>query len=661
LTREPPAPPRPDPADPMLRQAMAHHRSGRIPEAEALYRRVLESDPRHPDALHLLGLIAHQTGHSRPARDLIAQAIRQRPNAPPFHNSLGIVCLGLGELDRAEAALATAIKLAPGYGEPHLNLGNLHRRRGDKAAAERCFRQAIACNAQLVEARNNLGTLLLELDRAEEAVAALEAALALKPGDPQVLCNLGAARDALGRDDAVDCFRQALATRPDDVKALTGLGKIYLEREHVGEAAGCFERAMALEPASADHRLNLALARVKQQQFHEARQLYAAAAAMEPDRAAAHFGLGRLSVVLGDFDAARQHYRRALAIDPLDANALGGLLDDREMNSTSADRELAARALQRPEIPPRARRYLHFALGHALERAGMPDQAFAQIHAGNELRRHGLIRQGKAYDSVAQERLIDRLIARFDAEFFARVRGLGDSSELPVFIVGMPRSGTTLCEQILASHPAVHGAGELPDIADIAGRLAPDGTEPITIDAERWRREARGHVERLGALSAGALRVTDKAPLNFLHVGPIAALFPRARVIHCTRSAMDVGLSCYAQNLGDHWSWTCDLGAIAHYLRQYRRLMAHWRAVLPSPILEFSYEGVVGDLESWARGAVDFCGLPWSPRCLEFHRTERPVHTASLQQVRQPIYADSIGKWRRYESQLGPLIAGLGD
>ncbi|MGH6933126.1 MAG: tetratricopeptide repeat-containing sulfotransferase family protein [Dongiaceae bacterium] len=639
---------------------MAHHRAGRAPQAEALYRPILQANPKHPDALHLLGLIAHQTGNNQPAKDLVMQALRNRPDAPPFLNSLGIICLALDELDRAASALEKAIKLAPSYGEPHLNLGNLHRRRGDKPAAEQCFRRAIACNPRLVEAHNNLGTLLLELDRIEDALVELDAALALKPGDSQILCNLGTARDALGRDDAVDCFRQALAGRSDDVKALTGLGKLYIEREHVAEAAECFERALALQPAGADHRLNLASARAKQHRFDEARQLYQAAAAADPDRPAAHFGLGRLCVVLGEFDEARVHFRRAHELDPLDANAMAALLDDRNLNSSPEDRRQAELIVERAETSPRSRLYLHFSLAHAFERANLIDDAFRHFRTGNELRRKILIRQGKAYDPAAQELAVDRIIAQYDAAFFASAGAAGDDSELPVFIVGMPRSGTTLCEQILASHPRAFGAGELPDLSDLAARLDARRLEVAGDSvAADWRRQAERHVGRLRAMAPGALRVTDKAPANFLNLGLAATLFPRARIVHCVRSPLDSGLSCYAQNLGDHWPWACDLEWIAHYARQYLRLMDHWRAVLPVPFLDFDYESLIGDFEGRARRLVDFCGLPWAPQCADFHRTKRPVHTASLQQVRQPIYAGSVGKWRRYERHLRPLMVGL--
>lgn len=640
---------------------MTRHRAGRLPEAEALYRQILQAHPTHPDALHLLGLIAQQTGRARVAKDLVARAIRHRPNAPPFINSLGMICLSLDEFDQATDAFQKAIKLAPSYAEPNLNLGNLYRRRGDRAAAERCFRRAIACNPKLIEARNNLGTLLIELDRTEDAITELDTALALKPGDSQILCNLGTARASLGRDDAAECFRQVLARRPDDVKALVGLGTLFIERDHIEEAADCFERTVALEPMVTDHQLNLASTRSKQHRFDEARRLYETVAAANPKGSAAFFGLARMCVVLGEFDEAHVHFKRARDIDPLDANAIGALLDDRNYVLSAADRTRAESILDRPGIPVRSWRYLNFSLAHALERAGQYDDAFRRLDFGNVLRRKNLVRQGKAYDPAFQERRIDRIIAQFDAAFFAHARGIGDQSELPVFIVGLPRSGTTLCEQILASHPAVHGAGELSDLADMATRFDADWRGlPDASAIAGWRHEAGVHIARLQAMAPDALRVTDKAPGNFLNLGLVAALFPAARIIHCARSPLDTALSCYANNLGDHWNWTCDLESIAHYTRQYRRLMEHWHKVLPAPVLEFGYESLIGDFESRARKLVDFCGLPWAAACADFHRTKRPVYSASLEQVRQPIYASSVGKWRHYERHLEPLIGALG-
>lgn len=644
---------------------MGLHRAGRLAEAEAAYRQILAGTPDQPDALHLLGLLAHQTGHPRPAIELVTRALRGRPDAPPFLNTLGIALLAAGELDRAAAALERAVAQAPRYAEAHLNLGNLHRRRGEREAAIACYRRALACNADLIEARNNLGTLLLEMGDAAGALPLLEAALARRPGDPQLLNNVGAARRALGRDDAIDSFREAVARRPADAKALTSLAEILLEKGYPGEAVGCFEQAVAAEPGNPIHRINLGAGLIAAQRFDEARRCLEAVAAAHPSEAGAPRELGRMAAILGRFDEAVAALEQARRIDPDSPEVLAALIEQKRGATTAEEQALAERFADRADLAPRLRVQLHFALGKALEAQHSYAAAFHHLAAANRLSREQLARQGKGYDPAARERLVDGIIRHYDAAFVARHAPHGNTSELPVFIVGMPRSGTTLCEQILSSHSEVHGAGELHDIGDIATVVdqlwqegaAADGQAGIPPD--NLAAMAERYVETLRAKAPGASRVVDKLPLNFQHLGLIAALFPRARIVHCRRDPRDTGLSCFAQNFVKGLDWSFDLASIGHFYRQYRRLMAHWQAVLPTPILAVDYEELVADVEGVSRRLIEFCGLSWEDSCLDFHRSVRPVYTSSLQQVRQPIYRSSLGAWRRYEQELQPLVAAL--
>ena len=249
---------------------------------------------------------------------------------------------------------------------------------------------------------------------------------------------------------------------------------------------------------------------------------------------------------------------------------------------------------------------------------------------------------------------VDVMIALFTPEFFAGVRGWGLESEVPVFVFGLPRSGTTLVEQIFASHSQVHGAGEVGlsrQTLDQVGAMERLHREPLRRIAESW-------LEHLQARDRAAARVVDKMPENYRYLGLLATMFPKARFIHCRRDLRDVALSCWLTNF-KQINWANDQETIATYFEHYRRLMAHWRQVLPVPILEVSYENVVADLETEARRLVAACGLEWEPACLAFHQTRRAVHTASVTQVRQPIYSRSIGRWRNYADALAPLFARL--
>jgi hypothetical protein len=272
------------------------------------------------------------------------------------------------------------------------------------------------------------------------------------------------------------------------------------------------------------------------------------------------------------------------------------------------------------------------------------------------------------YDVAKEIYRIDRTIDAFGEDYFRRVDGFGIASEVPVFVIGMPRSGTTLCEQILASHSKVFGADELHDIRSIERQLAkryrdPDGGNGAGYAAhlvpEIVKPVAERHLRRLQSLAPMASRVVDKMPLNYLHLGLIATLFPKAKIIHCRRDPMDVGLSCYSKDFANFPLWASDLRSIGLVYRQYDRLMEHWRRVLPITIFAFQYEEVVRDLESSAYRLIQYCSLDWEDACLEFYRTERQVKTASLEQVRRPIYDTSIGRWRKFEQYLAPLREAL--
>jgi Sulfotransferase family len=304
-------------------------------------------------------------------------------------------------------------------------------------------------------------------------------------------------------------------------------------------------------------------------------------------------------------------------------------------------------------------------LGHLLDRAGSTDEAFEQFKQGNALRRSLLQQSGAAFDAAAHSRRIDRTIFFFSPDFLQRNQEFGLPTDVPVFIVGMPRSGSTLVEQILSQHSQVHGAGELKDVhrlvANLPARLGSTAEYPeclAELDATTARELAEAHLQRLTRRSGAAARVTDKMLDNFLHLGLLATLFPRARVIHCRRDPRDVCLSCYF-NYFNGLPFTWDLDDLGRYYRDYERLMAHWGAVLALPILDVAYEDLVADLESQCRRLVDFCGLAWEEQCLRYNENRRVVQTMSKLQVRQPIYTSSVGRWRHYAAQLEPLLQAL--
>jgi tetratricopeptide (TPR) repeat protein len=619
-----------------LTAAVQHHQAGRLAEAEALYRGVLQEDPLQPHALHLLGVLAHQTGRPQEAIDLITRALAVHGPHPEFHNNLGAACLAAGRLAEAEAHFRRAVQLKPDYADAHYNVGVALRRQGRAAEAAQAFREALRLNPNHAGALRQLG-----------------------PAAPQE-GNLAGALAAL---------RELVRREPGNARAHNDLGLLLLANGEPERAAHHLENAVRLQPSSAEAWCNLGVARRHLRRTDEALECFRQALRVSPAYGQARSSLAAALQAQGRLDEALAEVRETLRADPSNAHALHALSEMAAAGhyTFSADEARALRELvARPGLQPADRIHLHFALARALDQGGQPDEAFAHYRRANELRQEIDRACGVAYDPAAHHRFVDRLMATFTPAWFESARSFGVDSELPVFVVGMPRSGTTLAEQVLASHPQAHGAGELEEIDRLA-RALPErlGTaEPYPECLARLsppvaRALAEGHLQVLRRLGGAAARVVDKLPLNFLHLGLIATLFPKAKIVHCRRGPIDTCLSCYFQNFAGPFPWARDLGHLGHYHREHERLMAHWARALPVPVFELRYEDFTADQEATTRRLLDFCGLSWDERCLRFHETRREVSTASGLQVRRPMYRSSVGRWKRYEAHLGPLLAAL--
>ncbi len=639
-----------------LASAVQQHQAGRLQEAEILYRGILDEAPRHPHALHLLGVLACQAGRHAEAIDLIGRALAIHGPHPVFHSNLATVYLAAGRLDEAVALCREALRLRPDFADAHTNLGIALRRQGHVDESVGAFREALRHNPNHLDARCNLGAALQQQGRLAEPAAVLQDTVRLVPGHAQARNNWGDLLRVLGRPaEAEGHLREALCLRPAFAEAHFNLGLALRDLDRADEAAACFREAVRLSPEDTRARNQLAHALEVQGKAGEALAELQETLRLRPANATALYGLSKL--------AAAGHYR----------------LSDDELRRM---RELAAR----PDLPPSDLCPLHFALGRLFDQAGARADAFAHYRRANEQRQELNRRRGVAFDRVVQRQLVDRLSAAFTPAYFERVRPFGLGSELPVFIVGMLRSGTTLAEQILASHPLVHGAGELPDMTRLVNSLpaylqtagpdkvrapSPEGaTGPATqtagypecvgrLGAPAVRAMAEDYLHQLRERGGTAARVVDKMPFNFLHLGVVTTLFPKARIIYCRRDPRDTCLSCYFQNFVDPHPFTTDLRQLGEYYLEYERLMAHWARVLPVPLFELRYEALTADPEAVSRRLLTFCGLEWDERCLRFHETRRVVRTSSLHQVRQPLYQSSVGRWQAYADYLGPLLEVL--
>lgn len=466
-----------------------------------------------------------------------------------------------------------------------------------------------------------------------------------------------AAAIALHRQGALDqaeaAYRALLDTNPDDADILHLLGRLLLGRGRIDAAIPPLVRAGRLRPDHARIAFDLGEALSRRDRFAEARMAFERAVALDPGWADAWHRLGRTQSVLGDVAAARDSLRACLAREPEHLGALRDLAASGDTGVIPTLRRLHAQGGQTPE----ARMHLCFALAMALDRADDPDGAFPALAEANALLARSLAERGEGFDRAELRDFVDARIARATRASLDRLSGAGVADPAPVFIVGMPRSGTTLVERILASHPAMTGIGEGAWLSAAAAELGDLATvPPATVRAVATRQLAW-----LRLMAPGAARIIDKTPDNLFHLAEAACLFPGARVILCRRDPRDVCLSCHFQGFALPMPYANDLADCAFRVREAERMAAHWRAVLPLPMLELRYETLVAEPEATIRAMLSFLDMPWDPACLRFHASGGAVTSASVWQVRRPLHAGAVGRWRAYRDHIAPLLAAFGD
>lgn len=684
---------RPHSADQAVELAAQLQSQGRLQEAEQLLRQVLQNQPNHAFALHLLGIIAHLAGQREAAAELIRQAIRHKGKIGLFHANLCEILRQLGQLDEAVVHGKRAAALEPQMAMAHGNLGIASFDRKDYALAETCMKRALALQPNFapalnymgnilraqqrnddaiawynksidahpnhLEPMNNLGALLLELARPEEAAEVLDRALQLNPDYVEALCNRGGVHLVQEQESAaLDCYRRALNLRPGHADAQCGVVRTWFALENYSAAeAAALQALQQDENLAAAHAL-LGKIYTQTEKPEQAEAAFTRALQRDPECSDALIGLGHLQVEQGRLPQAEATLLRALAISPDNLEARIELIHARKINLGDANFTAVKAEEQRGGALGRKALVLHFALGKGYDDLRDSEHAFPHFLAGCLLKRATF-----DYDPDANARLTDTLMEIFDRAAIERLRGSGDPSQTPVFVLGMPRSGTTLTEQIIASHPAVHGAGELHDALNISRRgNAPFPDNLRALDSETLAAWGADYAAGLQQRAPDAQRITDKMPANSMIVGLIHLMLPNAKIIHVNRNPVDTCLSCFTKLFAHGQEFSYDLAELGRYYADYARLMQHWREVLPpGAFLDVRYEDIVADKEHEARRLIEYCGLEWNDACLDFHKTERAVRTASVTQVRQPIYTSSVERWRPYEPFLGPLLDALGD
>jgi tetratricopeptide (TPR) repeat protein len=508
----------------------------------------------------------------------------------------------------------------------------------DRAKAQHLFNQANKLHAQEAHA---------------EAAALYEQAVGLDPSYAEALNNLGMSLSFLGRyDEAERCFREAIAAKPNFPAPHANLGVYLRQQSQLLDSEASLRRALKLKPNYTEARINLGLTLVFQGRLRDARACFAKVLKAAPRNVLALFGMGQLAMLEGRFDEAEKTYKRIIEIDPGMINAWASLPLTRKMTLADGEFLKGAEQLATSAIHPMEEANLRFAMGKFCDDVGDFPRAFQNFKRGNEL----LKTAAEDYDRKLRSQFIDGQIRIYSRDTIAKLGAPGSNSSKPVFVVGMPRSGTSLAEQIIASHPAAYGVGELDYWAALITKDArlQDGI----LEVASRPKVADDYLHILDHLSNNASRVVDKAPVNSDFLGLIYSVFPNARVIYMQRDPIDTCLSCYFQQFLVGLNFTFDLSDLVHYYREHQRIMAHWRTVLPPGfILDVPYEELVADPENWSRKMLDFIGLDWDPKVLEFYASKRQVTTASAWQVRQKVYRNSVARWRNYENFIGPLKA----
>jgi Flp pilus assembly protein TadD/LPS sulfotransferase NodH len=533
----------------------------------------------------------------------------------------------------------------------------VRHKRGELEAAAAVYRRVLAEDPDQPAALHYLGLIAQQSGDSQQAVRLLERAIEIDPTDPRAHNHLGQIYIALNdKRKAALCFERALQIDPNHVASLNNLANVTMTRDLL-QAIALYRRALALNPDAAFAAYNLAQALNENSSFDEALLLYRRTITLDSRHYPARHKLGVLLEQRGEFGEAIEEYLAVLRLEPRHVSSLANLIAIRDYMPEASMVRQAEEAVTARDATDEDRIKLHRGLGKHYERAADYERAFGHFASAKRL----LKRTRAAFDIGAVVKATDRIIQAFRRELFAEDRAPISDSHRPVFIVGLPRSGTTLTEQILASHARVFGAGELQDIPRAVKMLRPDYPECVALmDPDALNEIANDYLAALDSLAGPeALRVTDKMPLNSLHLGLIARLFPESHIVYCRRDPLDIAISCFVELFDLEHDYTTTLEDFGRYFLEHERLMAHWRAVLPLRIHEVCYEALVADPEAISRALIAYCGLDWDPACLDFHKTERTVQTPSRWQVRQPLYQTSVGRWRRYLPHMTPLVQFL--
>lgn len=678
---------KPDFPDALSNMGNALWELGKFDEAKEKCEKAIELQPEFTGAHVNLGNALNSLGKVKDAIKIWKKALEINPKQYHALINIGNALRDLGQIQESESYCRQALEQAPENPEALLNLGNVLRDQGNHKEAEKLYRQATEQRPEYADAHNNLAIVLMDLLRFDEAVISAKYAIAFDHQHVGALSNLAAALRELGKlPEAEEAARKALNIDPHSIEARIDLADILFVYDRYDEAETLFTEAVEMKPDSARLYIKLSTVLERANKIEQALETIQTAIEKNPEMPEVYHRQAILLMAANDIEGALQAINKTLEMKPNFANAYGTKSDILQTHGDmEGAREAAEKALELNDKIPfiyftlskvkkftkddsafermkaleeESHKYgkvqtiaLHYALFKVHEDVGEYETAFEHLKKANDLKFTTVV-----HDTEAQDASFKKVKTIYNKEFIESFSGKGYDSDSPIFIVGMPRSGTTLTEQIISSHPDVFGAGEL----HFLGQTELDHG---FINEDNCKELGKTYVDYTRAISdesKAAKKITDKMPGNFMRMGQIVASLPNAKIIHCRRNPIDTCLSCYKQLFARGHYWTYDLEAMATHYALYDDMMQHWRDVLPEGcFLEINYEDTVNDFENQARCLIDFVDIEWNDACLTPHKTKRSIMTASKGQVRKPIYKTSVEAWRRYEEQLAPLTKAL--
>ena len=632
----------------------------RYSELETLAYSLTEHYPNSGFAWKILGATLRAQG--KDARSAMQKVTRILPEDVEAHINLGNMLRDCKQLNEAVTSFRHALKIKHNYAEAHNNLGATLKDLGQLDNAAASYRNALKIKPDFIEAHYNLGNVLQELKQFERAATSYRCVLKKKPDFAEAHFQLGNVLQNLNQlDDTVTHYRHALELKPDYAEAYCNLGNAYRRMSQIDNAIANYCQALKIKPDFAEAHYNLGATLRDLRQFENAVASYRLALKIKPDHIEALTHLGSVLMELGKNDEAEKVLNKAIELAPGEVEPLTtALLFISYPQNDPRFIQLETLYAKRTSFSHEEQIRLNFAMGKAMENIGQYDRSFNAYQEGNQLHL-----QNHPFDDVKEALLFEKIGQLFTNDLFnkfaAEAKTLPDiqNDRNPIFIVGMPRSGTTLIEQILASHPALFGSGELTTLGEVAKKaellILNSTDQKNTLIA--LRQLGHDYLEQVWQQAPEARYITDKMPSNYLYLGLIHLMLPHAKIIHTQRDPLDTCFSCYALRFTFEHEYSYDLKMLGKHFLRYQKLMEHWHNVLPpGSILDINYENNIANPEQEGKRLLNYLELPWDAACLKFHETERTISTASVTQVRKPLYSTSIARWKRFKKHLHPLL-----